>query len=218
MIFFPVRLLNIVLNILCFHFFLFYFILTRLCCLHIIIWYMYILLFINQVVTIRKTWVCKSFLYSMCLMRFIVFLCSVKVSAGQVQYECVLHPRWLHLGGSKPLPARSGPLLSGCDEGVSSRFSASGIYSSLTNTGQWCKQEGGALFILQGWNHAVKQNKCTLNKARIVTSLTSLGFLVCRSLNHIYLLWQKKLTGTFRVSWSQWTSPWWSVVRAELER
>lgn len=54
---------------------------------------------------------------------------SVEMPAGQVQCEGVLHPCWLHVGGSEPLPANPRPLLSGCDERLSLRSSASGIYS-----------------------------------------------------------------------------------------
>lgn len=46
--------------------------------------------------------------------------------AGQVQREGVLHPCWLHFGGSEPIWADPRPLLAGCDEGVSRRSSASG--------------------------------------------------------------------------------------------
>lgn len=53
---------------------------------------------------------------------------SAKMPAGQVQFEGVLHPRRLHLGGSQPFPGHTRPVLCGCDEGVSLRYSASGIH------------------------------------------------------------------------------------------
>lgn len=56
---------------------------------------------------------------------------SAEMPAGQVQCEGVLHPCWLHLGGSEPLSANPGPLLSGCDEGVSLCSSAPGIYNII---------------------------------------------------------------------------------------
>lgn len=138
-----------------------------------------------------KTWFPPIYTASALLLHDL--FCSVKMSAGQVQYEGVLHPRWLHLGGSEPLPAHPGPLLSGCDEGVSLRSSASGIYCSLANRTE----------VLQCIFLYLKVRISQSNKPRVTTCLIIQDSLVHRSLNHIYLLWQKKLTGMFRVSWSQ---------------
>lgn len=58
------------------------------------------------------------------------------MSAGQVQVEGVLHPCWMHLGGSQPLPANPRPVLTGCDERVSLRCPATGI-DKFTAVSNW---------------------------------------------------------------------------------
>lgn len=52
------------------------------------------------------------------------------MSSGPIQCEAVLHPCWLHLSGSQPLPANPRPLLFGRDEGISLCSSAPGIYEA----------------------------------------------------------------------------------------